>query len=390
MHKITDIDLSNKKILMRLDLNVPVKNYQIVNDSRIRASLPTINHALSSAAAVIIMAHLGRPKEGVFDQQFSLRIVADHLAELLNHPVRFVADYLINPLNVNYGEVILLENVRFNQGEKANDLALAQKYADLCDVFVSDGFGVVHRAQASTVGVAQVAKQSGKLVCAGKLIAKEIGMLDKAINNPKKPLIAIVGGAKVSSKLLVLKNLIEKVDCLIVGGGIANTFLAASGFDVGNSLVEKDLLDDAKELLFIAKQKGVQIPLPIDVVVGQEFNENTLAISKNLSDLSAGDMILDIGEQTAKIYTDLINKAQTIIWNGPVGVFEFASFANGTKSLANAVANSEGFSFVGGGDTIAAVECFGVTDQIDYISTGGGSMLEYLEGKILPGLAILS
>lgn len=390
MHKITDIDLSNKKILMRLDLNVPVKNYQIVNDSRIRASLPTINHALSSAAAVIIMAHLGRPKEGVFDQQFSLRIVADHLAELLNHPVRFVADYLINPLNVNYGEVILLENVRFNQGEKANDLALAQKYADLCDVFVSDGFGVVHRAQASTVGVAQVAKQSGKLVCAGKLIAKEIGMLDKAINNPKKPLIAIVGGAKVSSKLLVLKNLIEKVDCLIVGGGIANTFLAASGFDVGNSLVEKDLLDDAKELLFIAKQKGVQIPLPIDVVVGQEFNENTLAISKNLSDLSASDMILDIGEQTAKIYTDLINKAQTIIWNGPVGVFEFASFANGTKSLANAIANSEGFSFVGGGDTIAAVECFGVTDQIDYISTGGGSMLEYLEGKILPGLAILS
>lgn len=390
MHKITDIDLSNKKILMRLDLNVPVKNYQIVNDSRIRAALPTINHALSSADSVIIMAHLGRPKEGVFDQQFSLRIVADHLAELLNRPVRFVADYPINPLNVNYGEVILLENVRFNQGEKANDLALAQKYADLCDVFVSDGFGVVHRAQASTVGVAQVAKQSGKLVCAGKLIAKEIGMLDKAINNPKKPLIAIVGGAKVSSKLLVLKNLIEKVDCLIVGGGIANTFLAASGFDVGNSLVEKDLLDDAKELLFIAKQKGVQIPLPIDVVVGQEFNENTLAISKNLSDLSASDMILDIGEQTAKIYTDLINKAQTIIWNGPVGVFEFASFANGTKSLANAVANSEGFSFVGGGDTIAAVECFGVTDQIDYISTGGGSMLEYLEGKILPGLAILS
>ena len=385
MKTLDDIQLSGKRVLMRLDLNVPIKEGRITSDARIQAALPTIRKALADNAAVLIMAHFGRPVEGEYDAQFSLAPVADYLGKLLGKNVPLVKDYLQKAPEVAPGEVVLLENVRFNRGEKKNDAALAKQYAALCDVFVSDGFGVVHRAQASTVGVAEYAPQ----VCAGYLVAQEVAALEKVLNHPERPMLAIVGGAKVSTKLLILQALIEKVDALIPGGGIANTFLAAQGYSVGASLYEPDLINDAKALLEKAKARGVNIPLPVDVVVGEEFSADTKTQTKSIKDVGENEMILDIGPQTARLYASLVADMKTIIWNGPVGVFEMEPFAAGTRTLTEAVANSAGYSFVGGGDTIAAVQQFGAEDKVDYISTGGGSMLEYLEGKELPGIAIL-
>ena len=386
MKKMSDFDLKNKRVLMRLDFNVPVKDGVITSDVRIVAALPTIKKALEQNAAVLILAHLGRPEEGVYDEKFSLAPVAKRLGELLGQPVRLVKDYLDKAPEVKNGEVVLLENCRFNKGEKKNDPVLAQKYADLCDVFVSDGFGVVHRAQASTYGVAEKAKAA----CAGLLIEQEIGALEKVVKSPERPLLAIVGGSKVSTKLLVLQSLLEKVDVLIPGGGIANTFLAASGHKVYLSLYEEDLIPAAKEMMEKAKQRGVKLYMPVDVTVAKEFNADAPTRIAKVDDIQPDEMILDIGPETAKIYADVIKNVKTIVWNGPVGVFEMPAFEKGTKAITEAIAASAAYSFAGGGDTIAAIDQFGAGDRINYISTGGGSMLEYLEGKELPGVAILN
>ncbi len=386
MKKMSDFDLKNKRVLMRLDFNVPVKDGVVTSDVRIVAALPTIKKALEQNAAVLILAHLGRPEEGVYDEKFSLAPVAKRLGELLGQPVRLVKDYLDKAPEVKNGEVVLLENCRFNKGEKKNDPALAQKYADLCDVFVSDGFGVVHRAQASTYGVAEKAKTA----CAGLLIEQEIGALEKVVKSPERPLLAIVGGSKVSTKLLVLQSLLEKVDVLIPGGGIANTFLAASGHKVYLSLYEEDLIPAAQEMMEKAKQRGVKLYMPVDVTVAKEFNADAPTRIAKVDDIQPDEMILDIGPETAKIYADVIKNVKTIVWNGPVGVFEMPAFEKGTKAITEAIAASAAYSFAGGGDTIAAIDQFGAGDRINYISTGGGSMLEYLEGKELPGVAILN
>lgn len=386
MKKMSDFDLKNKRVLMRLDFNVPVKDGVVTSDVRIVAALPTIKKALEQNAAVLILAHLGRPEEGVYDEKFSLAPVAKRLGELLGQPVRLVKDYLDKAPEVKNGEVVLLENCRFNKGEKKNDPALAQKYADLCDVFVSDGFGVVHRAQASTYGVAEKAKAA----CAGLLIEQEIGALEKVVKSPERPLLAIVGGSKVSTKLLVLQSLLEKVDVLIPGGGIANTFLAASGHKVYLSLYEEDLIPAAQEMMEKAKQRGVKLYMPVDVTVAKEFNADAPTRIAKVDDIQPDEMILDIGPETAKIYADVIKNVKTIVWNGPVGVFEMPAFEKGTKAITEAIAASAAYSFAGGGDTIAAIDQFGAGDRINYISTGGGSMLEYLEGKELPGVAILN
>ena len=386
MKKMSDFDLKNKRVLMRLDFNVPVKDGVVTSDVRIVAALPTIKKALEQNAAVLILAHLGRPEEGVYDEKFSLAPVAKRLGELLGQPVRLVKDYLDKAPEVKNGEVVLLENCRFNKGEKKNDPALAQKYADLCDVFVSDGFGVVHRAQASTYGVAEKAKTA----CAGLLIEQEIGALEKVVKSPERPLLAIVGGSKVSTKLLVLQSLLEKVDVLIPGGGIANTFLAASGHKVYLSLYEEDLIPAAQEMMEKAKQRGVKLYMPVDVTVAKEFNADAPTRIAKVDDIQPDEMILDIGPETAKIYADVIKNVKTIVWNGPVGVFEMPAFEKGTKAITEAIAASAAYSFAGGGDTIAAIDQFGAADRINYISTGGGSMLEYLEGKELPGVAILN
>lgn len=385
MRTLSDIDVKDKRVLMRLDLNVPMKDGEITSDARIVAALPTIKLALEKGAAVMLMAHLGRPTEGEFDREFSLRPVADYLAKLLGMPVPLVADYLETPPLVKPGQVVMLENVRFNVGEKANSPELAEKYASLCDVFVSDGFGVVHRKQASTYGVAEKAP----LACAGLLIEQEVNMLNKVLHNPKRPLLAIVGGSKVSTKLMILKSLLQKVDTLIIGGGIANTFLAAQGYNVGSSLYEPDLIEAAQKMLKQAHETGVYIPLPTDVVVSDEFGDNGKTLVKSVDDVAPNEMILDIGPDTADNYSRVVAGMETIIWNGPVGVFEIPAFAKGTETLCNAIAKSAGFSFIGGGDTIAAVHQFHIADKVNYISTGGGSMLEYLEGKTLPGLAVL-
>lgn len=385
MRTLVDIDVKGKRVLMRLDLNVPLKDGKVTSDARIVAALPTIKLALEKGAGVLIMAHLGRPTEGEFEEKFSLAPVAEYLGKLLGQNVPLIKDYLDKPVDVKPGEVVMLENVRFNKGEKKNDPELAAKYAALCDVFVSDGFGVVHRAQASTVGVAEKAAVS----CAGLLLQKEVETLEKILKDPQRPMMAIVGGSKVSTKLLVLQSLLEKVDVLIPGGGIANTFLAATGVKVGKSLYEEDLLADAKAMLAKAQEKGVKIPLPVDVVVGKEFSADTPATVKKLSEIADDDMILDIGPETSKMYGDMVASMKTIVWNGPVGVFEMPQFAAGTKALCEAVAVSPAFSFAGGGDTIAAIGQFGIADKVNYISTGGGSMLEYLEGKALPGVEIL-
>ncbi|MFO8005358.1 phosphoglycerate kinase [Thioalkalivibrio sp.] len=382
--KMTDLDLKGKRVLIRQDLNVPVKDGKVTSDARIRASLPTVQKALEGGARVMLMSHLGRPTEGEFSEADSLAPVAAHMGSLLGREVRLVRDYL-DGVDLAEGEVVLLENVRFNKGEKKDAEELAKKYAALCDVFVMDAFGTAHRAQASTHGVGKFAPTA----CAGPLLAAELDALGKALDNPKRPLVAIVGGSKVSTKLTVLESLSTVVDQLIVGGGIANTFIAAQGHPVGKSLCEHDLIDEAKRLMAAAKTKGGEIPVPTDVTVGQEFSESTPAEVKQVAEVTAGDMIFDVGPETAASYADLLRKAGTIVWNGPVGVFEFDQFAHGTKALGEAIAESDAFSIAGGGDTLAAIDKYGLSERISYISTGGGAFLEFLEGKTLPAVAML-
>lgn len=380
VRKMTDLDLAGKRVLIREDLNVPVKQGRVTSDARIRACLPTIQAALDAGAKVLLMSHLGRPTEGEPAEEFSLAPVAEHLSGLLDKPVRLVKNYLDVSLDLIAGEVVLLENVRFNEGEKKDDEALAQAYAKLCDVYVMDAFGTAHRAQASTHGVARFAPDA----CAGPLLAKELEALEKALATPERPMVAIVGGSKVSTKLEVLNALSEKCDQLIVGGGIANTFIAAAGHNVGKSLYEADLIDQAKELM--AK---VEIPLPTDVVVATEFSESADAVTKPVDEVKDDEMILDIGPETASRFGALLKDAGTILWNGPVGVFEIDQFGRGTEALSKAIAESNGFSIAGGGDTLAAIDKYGIEDKVSYISTGGGAFLEYVEGKELPAVAAL-
>jgi phosphoglycerate kinase len=382
--RMADLDLSGKRVLIRQDLNVPVKNGKVTSDIRIQASVPTIQQALEKGAAVMLMSHLGRPEEGVYDEASSLKPVAERLSELLGKPVRLEKDW-IDGVEIQPGEVVLCENVRFNAGEGKNKDELGQKMASLCDVFVMDAFGTAHRAQASTHSVAKFAK----VACAGPLLASELDALGKALETPAKPLVAIVGGSKVSTKLTVLKSLSEKVDQLIVGGGIANTFIAAAGFPVGKSLYEPDLIGDAKQLIAMAKQNGSDIPIPIDVVCAKEFSETAAATVKKVSEVAEDDLIMDIGPETAKQYAEILTSAKTIVWNGPVGVFEFDQFGGGTQALAEAIAESPAFSIAGGGDTLAAIDKYGISEKVSYTSTGGGAFLEFLEGKELPAVAIL-
>ena len=378
--KMADLDLKGKRVLIRADLNVPLKDGKVASDKRIMATLPTIKLALEKGAKVMVISHLGRPEEGVYAEEFSLKPVADYIATKLNGvKVRLEKDYL-NGVEVNEGELVVLENCRFNKGEKKNAEDLSKKYAALCDVFVMDAFGTAHRAQATTYGVAQFAP----VACAGPLLAAELEALGKAMDNPARPMVAIVGGSKVSTKLPVLNSLLKVCDQLIVGGGIANTFIAAAGHKVGKSLCENDLIDTAKELA--AK---TQIPEFVDVVVGKEFDEKTPAVTKDLKDVADDDMIFDLGPKSMANINEVIKNAKTILWNGPVGVFEFDQFAAGTKSMADAIANSDAFSVAGGGDTINSIQKFGVTDKISYISTGGGAFLEFVEGKKLPSVEIL-
>jgi len=377
--KMTDLDLQGKRVLIREDLNVPVKDGAVKSDARILASLPTIRLALEKGAAVLVCSHLGRPEEGVFSEEDSLKPVADYLSKALNREVPLVRDYL-DGVEVKPGELVLLENVRFNPGEKKNTDELAQKYAALCDVFVMDAFGTAHRAQGSTHGVAKFAD----IACAGPLLAAELDALGKALKSPAKPMAAIVAGSKVSTKLDVLNSLSQVCDQLIVGGGIANTFLAAAGFPVGKSLYEADLVDTAKAIA--AK---VSVPLPVDVVVAKAFAEDAEATVKAVGEVAEDDMILDIGPQTAANFAELLKSSKTILWNGPVGVFEFDQFGNGTKVLAEAIAESPAFSIAGGGDTLAAIHKYGVGERISYISTGGGAFLEFVEGKVLPAVEVL-
>ncbi|UAW98800.1 phosphoglycerate kinase [Halopseudomonas nanhaiensis] len=376
---MSELDLKGQRVLIREDLNVPVKDGQIKSDARIQAALPTIRLALEKGAAVIVCSHLGRPEEGVFSEENSLAPVAAYLSQALGMDVPLVRDYLAG-VQVEPGQVVLLENVRFNKGEKKNDDELAQEYASLCDIFVMDAFGTAHRAQGSTHGVARFAK----VACAGPLLAAELEALEKALDKPARPMAAIVAGSKVSTKLDVLTALADKCDQLIVGGGIANTFLAAAGYPVGKSLHEADLLDTAKAIA--AK---VSVPLPVDVVVAKAFAEDAEAVVKSVNDVAEDEMILDIGPQTAAQFAELLKSSGTILWNGPVGVFEFDQFGEGTKALALAIAESPAFSIAGGGDTLAAIDKYGVADRISYISTGGGAFLEFVEGKVLPAVEVL-
>lgn len=376
---MTELDLAGKRVLVREDLNVPLKDGVVSSDARIRAALPTIKRALAAGARVVLMSHLGRPVEGQFSDEFSMAPVASHLSKLLGSPVSLVADWR-HGVDVAAGEVALLENVRFNVGEKADNEELAKQYASLCDVFVMDAFGTAHRAQASTHGVARFAP----VACAGPLLAGELSALEKALADPARPMVAIVGGSKVSTKLTVLETLSTKVDQLIVGGGIANTFLAASGKPVGKSLCEHDLIPAAQALA-----ASTSIPLPVDVVTAKEFSEDAAASLKSADDVADDDMIFDIGPRSAAEIAQILAGAGTILWNGPVGVFEFEQFAGGTEALSRAIADSPAFSLAGGGDTLAAIDKFGITDKVSYISTGGGAFLEYVEGKTLPAVAIL-
>lgn len=382
--QMQDLELAGKRVLIRQDLNVPLKDGVVANDARIKASLPTIQLAIEKGAKVMLMSHLGRPTEGQPDESLSLLPVAKRLTELLEMPVRLERDWL-NSVAVGDAEIVLCENVRFNRGEKSNDDELAKKMANLCDVFVMDAFGTAHRAQASTHGVAKFAD----IACAGPLLSNELSALAKALTNPVRPIVAIVGGSKVSTKLTVLDALSEKVDQLIVGGGIANTFIAAAGHAVGKSLCEHDLIDSANALTAKAIQAEGDIPVPVDVVCANEFSESASATTKNVADVSAEEMIFDIGPKTAQQFADMLKGAGTIVWNGPVGVFEFDQFGEGTKALAHAIAESDAFSIAGGGDTVAAIDKYGVAKDISYISTGGGAFLEFLEGKPLPAVTIL-
>jgi phosphoglycerate kinase len=377
--KMTDLDLHGKRVLIREDLNVPVKEGVVKSDARIVAALPTLKLALEKGAAVLVCSHLGRPEEGIYSEEDSLAPVAAYLAKALGREVPLIKDYL-DGVDVQPGQLVLLENVRFNKGEKKNTDELAQKYAALCDVFVMDAFGTAHRAQGSTHGVAKFAK----VAAAGPLLAAELDALGKALKSPERPLAAIVAGSKVSTKLDVLNSLSQLCDQLIVGGGIANTFLAAAGYKVGKSLYEADLVDTAKAIA--AK---VSVPLPVDVVVAKAFAEDAEAVVKSIADVADDDMILDIGPQTAAQFAELLKSSKTILWNGPVGVFEFDQFGEGTKALALAIAESPAFSIAGGGDTLAAIDKYGVAGKISYISTGGGAFLEFVEGKVLPAVEIL-
>jgi phosphoglycerate kinase len=384
IQKMTDLDLNGKRILIRQDLNVPVKDGIISSDIRIQASLPAIELALKAGAAVILMSHLGRPTEGGFDPETSLQPVATRLSELLNKPVRLEKDW-IDGVQIDAGEVVLCENVRFNVGEKANSPELGKKMAALCDIFVMDAFGTAHRAQASTHSVIEHAK----IACSGPLLSAELEALGKSLNQPESPVVAIVGGSKVSTKLSVLKTLSTKVDQLIVGGGIANTFIAAAGYSIGKSLYEVDLLDDARALMAEAKANNSEIPVPVDVVCAKEFSDSVTGTVKKVSDIADDDMVLDIGPETAAQYAAILDSAKTIVWNGPVGVFEIDQFAEGTKTLAIAIAKSSAFSIAGGGDTLAAIDKYGIKNNISYTSTGGGAFLEFLEGKELPAITAL-
>ena len=384
MQTLDQVDVKGKRVLIRADLNVPIREGKVTSEARIKASVPTIRLALDNGAAVMVMSHLGRPEEGEFDEQYSLAPVADKLGELLGEPCELVADW-IDGVDAQPGKVVLLENVRFLKGEKANDDDLARKMAALCEVFVMDAFATAHRAQASTEGVIR----HSKTAVAGPLLAREVAALDKALANPARPLVAIVGGAKVSGKLEVLEALIEKVDQLIVGGGIANTFLAAATHRIGKSMYEPELVDKAKQLMIQAEKKGAGIPLPTDVLTAERFHQDAHATLRDVDRVHPEEMILDIGPETAGRLAEIIRNAGTVIWNGPVGVFEFESFHSGTQAVAHAVGGCKGFTLAGGGDTIAAIEKYHVADKIDYISTAGGAFLEYVEGKELPALAAL-
>ena len=376
---MTDLDLRGRRVLIREDLNVPLKEGRITSAARLKAAAPTIRYALDNGAQVIVMSHLGRPVEGEFNSEFSLAPIANYLGKLLDQKVHLIKDWSDGSIVSNH-RLVMLENVRFNIGEKSNSDSLARAYAELCDIFVMDAFGTAHRAQASTHGVAKYAPS----VCAGPLLANELDALEQALASPTAPVAAIVGGSKVSTKLMVLESLADKVDQLIVGGGIANTFLAAAGKPVGKSLFEADLIPAAQALM-----SKVNIPIPTDVIVGKEFSETTEAVIKLVDDVEEDDMIFDIGPESAKKLAEMITTMGTIIWNGPVGVFEFTQFSQGTEILAKAIANSDAFSIAGGGDTLAAVDKYNIADQVSYISTGGGAFLEYVEGKQLPAVAIL-
>lgn len=377
--KMTDLDLNGKRVFIRADLNVPVKDGKVTSDARIRATIPTLKLALEKGAKVMVTSHLGRPTEGEFKPEDSLQPVVDYLNEHLDVPVRLVRDYL-DGVEVNAGEIVVLENVRVNKGEKKNDPELGKKYAALCDVFIMDAFGTAHRAQASTYGVAEFAP----VACAGPLLAAELDALGKALKEPARPMVAIVGGSKVSTKLEVLNSLSKIADQIIVGGGIANTFIAAAGHNVGKSLYEADLIPVAKELA-----ASTDIPVPVDVRVGTEFSETAPAIEKSVTEVKDDESIFDIGDKSAKQLAEIIKNAKTVLWNGPVGVFEFPNFRKGTEIISHAIANSDAFSIAGGGDTLAAIDLFGIADKISYISTGGGAFLEFVEGKVLPAVEIL-
>ncbi len=383
--KLTDLELAGKRVLIRSDLNVPVKHGKVTSDARIKASLPTFEHCLAAGAKVMVMSHLGRPEEGVYSEEDSLAPVAADLSEKMGREVRLVKDYLETAPEVGEGELVLLENVRFNKGEKKDNEALAKQYAALCDVYVMDAFGTAHRAQASTHGAGKFAP----VACAGLLLADELEALNKALAEPKRPMVAIVGGSKVSTKLTVLESLSTKVDQLVVGGGIANTFIKAAGHNVGKSLYEADLVATAKDLMDKAEAAGATIPIATDVVVGKQFDENEPAVQKTVDEVADDDMIFDIGPDSANALADIISKAGTVVWNGPVGVFEFDQFGEGTKTVSMAIAETDAFTLAGGGDTIAAIQKYDIYDKVSYISTAGGAFLEFLEGKTLPAVAML-
>jgi phosphoglycerate kinase len=386
--RMVDLDLKDKRVLVRVDFNVPFQDGRITEDTRIRAALPGIRHALGKGARLMLVSHLGRPTEGKFDEAESLAPVAKHLSRLLGVDVPLVHDWLggkFDPMSVEPGKVVMLENCRFNVGEKKDDQTLSKKIAALCDIYVNDAFGTAHRAEATTHGVARFAP----VACAGPLLAAELDALGKALANPARPLVAIVAGSKVSTKLTILAELATKVDQLIVGGGIANTFLLASGARIGKSLAEHDLAGEARKVMDTLKAKGGDTPLPVDVVCAKEFSENAKAETKSTRDVQPDDLILDIGPQSAAALAGIVRQAGTVVWNGPVGVFEFDAFGHGTETLAHAIADSKAYSIAGGGDTLAAIAKYGVTDRISYISTGGGAFLEFLEGKTLPAVAAL-
>jgi phosphoglycerate kinase len=383
--KLTDLDLKGKRVLIRADLNVPVKDGKVTSDARITASMATINHCLKQGAKVMVTSHLGRPTEGEWSEEISLKPVAENISARLGKPVRLIKDWADGGFDVAAGELVVLENCRVNKGEKKNVDDTAKKYAALCDVFVMDAFGTAHRAQASTYGVAQYAP----LACAGILLTAELDALNKALANPKRPMVAIVGGSKVSTKLTVLEALSEKVDQLVVGGGIANTFLAAAGNNIGKSLAEADLIPTAKSLMEKMQKRGATIPIAVDVVVGKKFDAAEPAVLKDANAVADDDMIFDIGPKSAQELADIIMKAGTVVWNGPVGVFEFDQFGSGTKTIADAIAKTSAFTLAGGGDTIAAIQKYDIYDKVSYISTAGGAFLEFLEGKKLPAVDIL-